>query len=76
MADVLNGVRQKLQQISESGRAVGRLASSGIIDLKDLRSDGPGRQARARLRTTGDDGDHGREQVWRPCLRSSTNAGR
>ena len=38
MADVLTGVRQKLQQISESGRAIGRLAGSGIIDLKDLRS--------------------------------------
>src|SRR5215213_2179508 len=38
MASSPTGIRQKLQQISESGRAVGRLASAGILDLKDLRS--------------------------------------
>jgi fatty-acyl-CoA synthase len=38
MPDVLNGFRQKLQQVSESSRAVTRLVGAGIIDLKDLRS--------------------------------------
>ncbi len=38
MVDALTGIRQKLRQVSESGRAVGRLANAGIIDLKDLRS--------------------------------------
>ena len=38
MVDALAGIRQKLQGISESGRAVGRLASAGILDVKDLRS--------------------------------------
>jgi fatty-acyl-CoA synthase len=38
MADVLAGIRQKLQQVSESGRAVRRLIDTGIIDLKDLGS--------------------------------------
>lgn len=36
MVDALTGVRQKLQHVSESVRAVGRLANAGIIDLKDL----------------------------------------
>jgi fatty-acyl-CoA synthase len=38
MADALTGIRLKLQQASEAGRAVKSLANSGIIDLKDLRS--------------------------------------
>ncbi|MGE2833894.1 acyl-CoA synthetase [Mycobacterium sp. SMC-4] len=38
MNDVLHGVRQKLQLVSESGRAVKRLIDSGIIDLTDLKS--------------------------------------
>ena len=38
MADVLAGVRQKLQQVSEAGRAAKRLVDTGIIDLKDLGS--------------------------------------
>ncbi|WP_006247174.1 acyl-CoA synthetase [Mycolicibacterium tusciae] len=38
MADVLAGIRQKLQQVSESGRAAKRLVDTGIIDLKDLGS--------------------------------------
>ena len=38
MADVLAGIRQKLQQSSEAGRAVRRLVDTGIIDLKDLGS--------------------------------------
>lgn len=37
MADVLNGIRQKLQHVSEAGRAAKRLIDTGIIDLKDLR---------------------------------------
>lgn len=36
MADVLTGIRQKLQQASEAGRAAKRLVDTGIIDLKDL----------------------------------------
>src|SRR5689334_330574 len=38
MADVLAGIRQKLQQVSEAGRAAKRLVDTGIIDLKDLGS--------------------------------------
>ncbi|MFI5510520.1 acyl-CoA synthetase [Mycobacterium sp. NPDC051804] len=38
MAEVLAGVRQKLQQVSEAGRAAKRLVDTGIIDLKDLGS--------------------------------------
>lgn len=38
MNDVLRGVRQKLQLVSESGRAVKRLMDSGIIDLTNLKS--------------------------------------
>jgi len=38
MSDALTGIRQKLQHVSESARAVGRLASTGMIDLKDLGS--------------------------------------
>lgn len=37
MADVLSGIRQKLQHVSEAGRAAKRLIDTGIIDLKDLR---------------------------------------
>src|SRR5688572_22870028 len=37
MADVLSGIRQKLQQASEAGRAAKRLIDTGIIDLRDLR---------------------------------------
>ena len=38
MANALSGIRQKLQQITESGRAVKRLTDTGIIDLRDLNS--------------------------------------
>lgn len=38
MADMLAGVRQKLQHVGEAGRAVKRLVDTGIIDLKDLGS--------------------------------------
>ncbi len=38
MADVMAGIRQKFQQVSEAGRAVKRLVDTGIIDLKDLGS--------------------------------------
>jgi fatty-acyl-CoA synthase len=38
MANALSGIRQKLQRITESGRAVKRLTDTGIIDLKDLNS--------------------------------------
>jgi fatty-acyl-CoA synthase len=38
MASALSGIRQKLQQITESGRAVKRLTDTGIIDLRDLNS--------------------------------------
>jgi len=38
MADVLAGIRQKWQQVSEAGRAAKRLVDTGIIDLKDLGS--------------------------------------
>jgi fatty-acyl-CoA synthase len=38
MADVLAGIRQKLQHLSESARAAKRLVDTGIIDLKDLGS--------------------------------------
>src|SRR5690242_15081848 len=38
MADVLAGVRLKLQQVSEAGRAAKRLVDTGIIDLRDLGS--------------------------------------
>ena len=38
MANALSGIRQKLQQITESGRAVKRLTDTGIIDLSDLNS--------------------------------------
>lgn len=37
MADVLSGIRQRLQHVSEAGRAAKRLIDTGIIDLKDLR---------------------------------------
>ncbi len=36
MNDVLGSVRQKLQQVSESGRALKRLIDTGIIDFSDL----------------------------------------
>lgn len=38
MTDALHGVRQKLQLVSESARALKRLIDSGIIDLGDLKS--------------------------------------
>jgi fatty-acyl-CoA synthase len=38
MASALSGIRQKLQQVTESGRAVKRLTDTGIIDLRDLNS--------------------------------------
>ncbi|MBY0288583.1 MAG: acyl-CoA synthetase [Mycobacteriaceae bacterium] len=37
MADVLTGIRQKLQHAFEAGRAAKRLVDTGIIDLRDLR---------------------------------------
>ncbi|MDV3132111.1 acyl-CoA synthetase [Mycobacterium sp. 29Ha] len=37
MADVLSGIRQRLQHVSEAGRAAKRLIDTGIIDLTDLR---------------------------------------
>ena len=36
MADVMAGIRQKMQQASEAARAAKRLVDTGIIDLKDL----------------------------------------
>ncbi|MGE2723384.1 acyl-CoA synthetase [Mycolicibacterium pulveris] len=38
MADVVTGVRQKWQQVTEAARAAKRLVETGIIDLKDLGS--------------------------------------
>lgn len=38
MADVLGGVRQKVQHATEAARAAKRLIDTGIIDLKDLGS--------------------------------------
>ncbi len=38
MANALTTIAQKLQQVSEAGRAVKRLADTGIIDLRDLNS--------------------------------------
>ncbi|MGE0218901.1 acyl-CoA synthetase [Mycolicibacterium sp.] len=38
MTDTLRTVRQKLQQVSESARALKRLIDTGIIDVTDLRS--------------------------------------
>ncbi|GFG55569.1 acyl-CoA synthetase [Mycolicibacterium agri] len=38
MVEALAGIRQKLQHVSEKARAVERLASTGMIDLKDLGS--------------------------------------
>ena len=38
MSDALTGVRQKMQHLSESGRAVARLFASGIVDVRDLNS--------------------------------------
>ncbi|QLL06480.1 acyl-CoA synthetase [Mycobacterium vicinigordonae] len=38
MANALTSIQQKLQQVSEAGRAVKRLADTGIIDLRDLNS--------------------------------------
>ncbi len=40
MASALNGIQQKLQHITEAGRAVKRLTDTGIIDLRDLLSEG------------------------------------
>ncbi|MGZ5397298.1 MAG: acyl-CoA synthetase [Mycobacterium sp.] len=50
MADALAGIRQKLQQVTEAGRAVKRLVDTGIIDLKDL---GSGVQAAKLARVYG-----------------------
>ncbi|MFY1621038.1 acyl-CoA synthetase [Micromonospora sp. WMMD736] len=36
MSNSPTGIRQKLQQVSESARAVKRLVESGVLDLKDL----------------------------------------
>lgn len=38
MNDVLHSVRQKMQRVSESGRALKRLIDTGIIDVSDLGS--------------------------------------
>ena len=38
MASALSGFQQKLNRVTESARAVKRLADTGIIDLKDLNS--------------------------------------
>lgn len=38
MNDVLHSVRQKMQRLSESGRALKRLIDTGIIDVSDLGS--------------------------------------
>ncbi|GAT08154.1 acyl-CoA synthetase [Mycolicibacterium novocastrense] len=50
MADVLAGVRQKLQHATEAARAAKRLVDTGIIDLKDL---GSGVQTAKLARTYG-----------------------
>lgn len=50
MADVVADIRQKLQHVSEAGRAVKRLVDTGIIDLKDL---GSGVQTAKLARTYG-----------------------
>lgn len=38
MVNALTGIRQKLQHVTESGRAVKRLVDTGIVDVKDLNS--------------------------------------
>lgn len=38
MGDAVTGIRQKLQHVSEAGRAVKRLVETGVIDVKDLNS--------------------------------------
>ncbi|KUI43568.1 acyl-CoA synthetase [Mycobacterium sp. GA-1199] len=50
MADVLAGVRQKLQHATEAARAAKRLVDTGIIDLTDL---GSGVQTAKLARTYG-----------------------